>query len=148
MNDITFPSSSLSPVTHQKACPSRHLSYPRVDFEPPRQPCDPETVLNILPLHRSFSFTRNRTRPRLVRRSKITTKMARSLTSDKCMLSRCPSWNTFGKSASPISSARPLVAAIFPAVNEANEVRSSPSTEPELAMYWPLLSINTNDLRI
>ena len=56
------------------------------------------------------------------------------------MLSRSPSWNRIENSFSPISFARPSVAATLPAVRDASEVASTLSRSPFAAICWPFLS--------
>src|SRR5450830_1584142 len=84
--------------------------------------------------------TRRRTSPSEDRSSKITTRMTRWPTIEMWILSFSPSWKRMENSFSPISRARPSVAATFPAVREASEVVSTLSRSPMAAICWPFLS--------
>ena len=84
--------------------------------------------------------TRRRTRPSEDRSSKITTRITRWATMEMWMLSRSPSWKRIENSFSPISRARPSVAATLPAVSEASDVVSSVCRSPTAAICWPFLS--------
>src|SRR5207248_4014015 len=85
-------------------------------------------------------FTRSRTRPSELRVSKMTTRMTRPPITEMWRLSRSPSWKRMENSFSPISLARPPVAAMFPAVSEASEVVSRSCVAPMDAISWPFLS--------
>ena len=69
-------------------------------------------------------FTRRRTSPSELFASKMTTRTTRPPTMLMCSDSRSPSWNWFGNSFSPMSLARPPIAATLPAVSDASEVVS------------------------
>jgi len=56
------------------------------------------------------------------------------------MLSRSPSWKRIENSFSPISEARPPVAAMFPAASEASEVVSNSAVSPMEDRRDPFLS--------
>ncbi len=101
-------------------------------------------LASISPSTRSISpdalRTRNRTNPREDRSSKINTRMSRCPTMEMWMLSLRPSWKRIENSFSPISFARPSVAATLPAVSDARDVVSTWSISPAPAICWPFLS--------
>src|SRR5712671_6582418 len=85
-------------------------------------------------------FTRSRTRPSELRVSKMTTRMTRPPITEMWRLSRSPSWKRMENSFSPMSLARPPVAAMLPAVSEASEVVSRSCVAPTEAISCPFLS--------
>src|SRR5215210_1248269 len=93
-------------------------------------------------------LTRRRTRPSEDRSSKMTTRMARLATMEMWMWSCWPSWKSTENSRSPMSLARPSVAATFPAVREASEVTSNCSISPAEAICCPFLSIKKTALAL
>src|SRR5262249_35884086 len=92
--------------------------------------------------------TRRRTRPREARSSKMTTRITRRATMEMWMLSFSPSWKRIENSFSPISLARPSVAATLPAVSEASEVVSRGLMSPTAAICWPFLSTRKTSLAV
>ena len=93
-------------------------------------------------------LTRSLTSPSDERSSKITTRITRPATIEMWMLSFSPSWNRIENSFSPISRARPSVAATLPAVSDASEVVSRFSMSPWAAICCPFLSTRKTTLAL
>ena len=78
----------------------------------------------------------------------MTTRITRWATIEMWMLSFSPSWNRIENSFSPISLARPPVAATLPAVSEASEVVSSCSISPARGDLLAVLVDEEDDLGV
>ena len=76
----------------------------------------------------------------------MTTRITRPPTMLMWSVSFSPSWNWMGNSFSPMSLARPPVAAMLPAVSEASEVVSRFCAWPLAAMSCPFLSTRKTTL--